>query len=140
MQLDLVTLDGIKARNDVYEVLLPTSIGMIAVFPGHMPLVTLIDNGIISIRYKKSDGDDQMDHFATYGGIAEVSGARIKVLVDEADTADDIIAEEAKAAMERAEGLRANAKNQVDLDKAKAEIDRHAVRLKVAGLRRRHRG
>ena len=68
MQLDLVTLDGIKARNDVYEVLLPTSIGMIAVFPGHMPLVTLIDNGIISIRYKKSDGDDQMDHFATYGG------------------------------------------------------------------------
>ena len=52
---------------------------------------------------------------------------------------DDIIEAESQAALERAIAMRDSAKNQVDLEKAHQLVDRHAVRLKVAGLRRRHR-
>ena len=139
MKLELITLDGIKVDNDVYEVLIPTPDGVIAVLPGHERIVTLAVNGVISIRQKKGDADDQMEHFATYGGMVAVSPTRIRILVDEADTADDIIEEEARAALDRATKLRESVKDLADLEKAKAEIDRHAVRLKVAGLRRRKR-
>ena len=139
MKLELITLDGVKVDNDVYEVLIPTPDGVIAVMPGHERIVTLAVNGVISIRQKKGDADDQMEHFATYSGIVAVSPTRIRILVDEADTADDIIEEEARAALDRATKLRESVKDLADLEKAKAEIDRHAVRLKVAGLRRRKR-
>jgi F-type H+-transporting ATPase subunit epsilon len=139
MKLELITLDGPKISNDVYEVLVPTPDGVIAILPGHERIVTLAVNGVISIRHKKSDSDDQLEHFATYGGIVEVNPTRIRILVDEADTADDIIEEESRAAYDRAVKLRESVKDLQELAKAKAEIDRHAVRLKVAGLRRRKR-
>lgn len=139
MNLELVTLSGVKISEDVYEIRIPTVDGPISVFPGHEPLVTLADNGVLEVRRKKSDPDSAMDVFATYGGIVEIAPKSVRILVDEADTADEIMEEEAKKAYETAEQLRANAHDQVELEKAKAELDRHAVRLKVAGLRRHRR-
>lgn len=139
MKLELITLDGVKVDNDVYEVIVPTSAGEISIFPGHERIVTLAVNGAISIRRDKADPDEDMEHFATYGGIVEINPTRVRILVDEADTADDIIEEEARVAYDRALTLRENVKDMAELEKAKAEIDRHAVRLKVAGLRRRKR-
>lgn len=139
MKLELITLAGVKVSDDVYEVLIPTPGGVIAILPGHERLVTLATNGVMSIRHKKTDSDDQMEHFATFGGVVEVSPTGLRILVDEADTADEIIEAEAQAAMDRALEFKASAKDQVELDKAKSAIDRSAVRLKVAGLRRRHR-
>ncbi|HXH04855.1 MAG TPA: ATP synthase F1 subunit epsilon, partial [Candidatus Nitrosotenuis sp.] len=110
-----------------------------AILPGHERLVTLAVNGVVSIRHKKSDSDDNMEHFATFGGIVEVAPDRLRILVDEADTADDIIEAEAQAALDRAIKLRETVKDQVELEKAQATIDRSTVRLKVAGLRRRRR-
>ncbi len=140
MKLELITLSGVKENSEIYEIILPTVDGEIGVFPGHERLVTLADNGIISIRRKKEDRDEQMEHFATYGGVVEVAPDHIRILVDEADTADEIMEEEAKKALKAAEDMKASAKDAVELAKAQQEIDRSAVRLKVAGLRRRHRG
>jgi F-type H+-transporting ATPase subunit epsilon len=139
MKLELITLDGVKVSDDVYEVLVPTADGVIAILPGHERIVTLAVNGVVSIRHKKSDNDDAMEHFATFGGIVEINPTRVRILVDEADTADEIIEEEAKAAYDRAVKMRESVKDLQELEKAKAEIDRHAVRLKVAGLRRHKR-
>ena len=137
MQLELITLDGVKVSDEVYEVLVPTPDGVIAIFPGHERIVTLAVNGVVSVRYKKGDLDTQMEHFATFGGVLEISPTKLRILVDAADTADEIIEEEARAAYDRAVKMRENVKDLEELEKAKAEIDRHAVRLKVAGLRRR---
>ena len=137
MQLELITLDGVKVSDEVYEVLVPTPDGVIAIFPGHERIVTLAVNGVVSIRHKKTDADSQMEHFATFGGVVEVSPTKLKILVDEADTADEIVEEEARAAYDRAVKMRESVKDLEELEKAKADIDRHAVRLKVAGLRRR---
>lgn len=139
MKLELVTLTGVKLDQEVYEIILPTVDGEIAVFPGHERIVTLATPGVITVRHKKGDIDDQLESFATNGGVIEISPTRVRILVDEADSAEEIHEAEAKAALERAQELRAQAKTLVDINEAQALVNRHAARLKVAGLRnRRH--
>lgn len=138
MKLQLITLLGTKVDRDVYEVLLPTLDGEIGVFPGHEPLVGVAKPGAITVRYDKNDSDDKLDFFAISGGVIEIDQDHVRVLVDEADAGEDIVETESKAALERALALQADAKDQVELEKATAMIDRHQVRLKVADLRRRH--
>jgi F-type H+-transporting ATPase subunit epsilon len=139
MQLQLITLQGIKVDQEIYEVLLPTAAGEIAVFPGHEPLVSLAVPGAIVVRYKKADADNRLEYFAISGGVIEISQTSVRVLVDEADHGADIVEAESKAALERAIKLRDAAKDQIELARAHEMVDRHAVRLKVAELRRRHR-
>lgn len=139
MKLQLVTLTGTKLDKDVYEVILPTAEGEIGVFPDHEPLVTLARPGVIQVRVQKSDPDDRMEIFAIGGGVVQIDGDSVRVLVDEAAHSEEITEAEAQAAYERAVAMRDEAKDQVELEKASALVDRHAVRLKVADLRRRRR-
>lgn len=139
MKFQLVTLLGTKVDEDVYEVILPTAAGEIAVFPGHEPLVSIAVPGAIAVRHEKGDPDSKLDYFAVSGGVIEVNPQELKVLVDEAEGEDEIVEAESKAALERALKMRDSAKDQVELEKASQLVDRHAVRLKVADLRRRHR-
>ena len=134
----LVAPSGTKFDADVHEVILPTLDGEIGVLSEHMPLVSVVTTGAIIVRHKEKENDYNRDFFATTGGVIEVSNNTLRVLVDEADHADSINVAEAKAALERAQKLKAEAKDQISLSKAQALVDRHNVRLKVASLRRRH--
>lgn len=139
MDLQLITLQGVKIDEPVYEVILPTSSGEIAVFPGHEPLVTVAKSGIIQVRRERQHSNEQMELFAISGGVIEVSPERVRVLVDEADHGADILEAETRAALERAIKMRDDATNQVELEKAHQLVDRHMVRLKVADLQRHRR-
>ena len=139
MKLELVTLAGIKVDQDVYEVMLPTAAGPIAVFQGHEPLVSVAIPGAIGVRHKKGDSDSHIEYFAVSGGVIEITAARVRVLVDEADHGDDIVEAESKAALAKALDMQKNAKDAIELEKATQLVDRHQVRLNVAGLRRRQR-
>lgn len=140
IKFELVTLDGTKFSEEVHEVMLPTPLGVIAVFEHHMPLVSLASPGIITIRRKPTDNDDHLEYFATNGGVIEVLDNGVRLLADEADHAEEISEEEARKAYQKAQELLKQSKDQVSLDHAQSLIDRHAVRLKVASLRRRRRG
>lgn len=135
----LVSLSGLKFDDDVYEVLLPTLDGQIGVLGKHMPLVSAATTGVILVRRKSNDPDDFMEPFAVSGGVIEVSNNVLTVLVDDADHADEINEAEAQKAFELAKKLKDEAKDQVSLDKAQDLIDRQAVRIQVAGLKRRRR-
>ena len=139
MRLQLITLQGVRVDQDIYELVAPTAAGEIGVFPGHEPLVTLAVPGALAVRYKKGDADSALEYFAISGGVIEISPTDIRVLVDEADLGADIVVGEAQEALERALKLKSEAKNQVELEKATALIDRHTVRLRVADLRRHRR-
>lgn len=138
LQLQLVTLDGLKVAEDVYEVIVPTLSGYIGVLPDHMPLISVASNGVISVRRKASDSDADMEHYATHGGVIEVNNNVLSILVDEADHAEEINEAEVQKAYEAAKKLKAEAKDQVSLEHAQGMVDRQAVRLQVAGLKRRH--
>ncbi len=135
----LVTLDGTKFGQDVYEVVLPTPQGYIGILPEHIPLISIASPGVISVRHNQNDRDDQLEYFATNGGVIEIVGNNVRVLADEADHEAEINEAEAQKAFERAKHLKAEAKDQIEIDKAQSLMDRQAVRLHVANLKRRHR-
>lgn len=139
MKLELVTLDGTKFSEHAYSITLPTADGEITVFPGHEPLMSVLVPGVVTIRRDAHDPDQILEHFATFGGVLEITSDSVRVLVDEADEGSDISIQEVEKAKAAAEKLKSEAKNQVELAHAQSMIDRHAVRLQVATLRRRHR-
>ncbi|HSX32735.1 MAG TPA: ATP synthase F1 subunit epsilon [Candidatus Saccharimonadales bacterium] len=138
MKLQLVSLTGIKYDDEAYEVVIPTAEGAIAVYDGHMPLVSLAVPGLLSVRKQKSDSDSARQEFASAGGVVEIDSTTVRILVDEAEKAEDIVAAEAQAAFERAQKMKAEATSQVEIERAQALMDRHAARLHIADLRRRH--
>lgn len=136
MKFKLVTLAGEKINEEVYEVLIPTVEGEIGVFPGHEPLITVAKTGVVTVKLDKTHTAERHEYFAISGGIVEITGKTVKILVDEAEHGDDIVEAETQAALERAIALRDNASSDIELDKAHQLIDRHMVRLKVADLHR----
>lgn len=137
--LEIVTLSGVKLSEDVHEVIIPTPDGQIAVFPEHSQLVSLADNGIISVRRNPNDSDEAMEHYASNGGVVEITKNRIRVLVDEAESSDEINEKEAADALERAKSMAKDAKDQVSLDHAQSMISAQQNRLRVAELKNRRR-
>ncbi|HEU4913862.1 MAG TPA: ATP synthase F1 subunit epsilon [Candidatus Saccharimonadales bacterium] len=138
MKFELVSLDGVKFSAQAYSVILPTAAGQITLLAHHEPLLGVVVPGVVTIRREKTDPEHHLEHYATYGGVLEVDPDGARVLVDEATHGDEINEAEAEKAHQAALELRKAAKDQVELDKAQALIDRHAVRLEVARIRRRH--
>lgn len=139
MLLELITLTGEKLAEEVYEVVIPTRAGEISVFPGHESLVTIAADGVLYVRREANDRDDEREVFAINGGVVQIEPSFVRILVDEAAGSDELVAQEIEAAYEHAKNMRANAKDAVSISEAEALMNRAAVRLKVAGLRRRRR-
>jgi ATP synthase F1 epsilon subunit len=139
IKFQLVSVSGMKFDGDVYEVLLPTKDGTIAVFEGHMPLISAGAPGVISIRKKQSDRDDAMQHFAVNGGISEVDGKALRFLSEEVSAPEDISEKEAEAALARAQELVKSAGSRAALDEAHRALQHSTAKLNVARLKnRRH--
>ncbi len=139
IHFSLYSLNGLQFDEEVYEITLPTMSGEIGVLPAHMPLVSVASSGVVQIRRNAGDRDDQREAFAISGGVIQVENNVLKLLVDEADHADEINEQEVQKAYELAKKMKAEAKDQVSLDQAQSLMDRQAVRLQVAGLKRQKR-
>ena len=137
IRFQLVSLTGNKFDEDVYEVTVPTLEGEIGVLDHHMPLITVAKTGVIAVRRQARDSDDQREYFAINGGAVEIINNRLRILVDDADHADDINEAEVEAAMARAKQMKAEATDEVSLERAQTMVDRQAVRLQVSSLKRR---
>ena len=61
MNLKLVTLGGVKLDEAVYSVTIPTIDGEISVLPSHEPLVTVARDGVITVRRRQEDPDNQLE-------------------------------------------------------------------------------
>lgn len=137
IRFQLFSLSGPKFDDDVYEIILPTLDGEIGVLPAHMPLISVATHGVIHVRKNSGDLDEQREVFAISGGVIQVEDNVLKVLVDEADSADEINEQEVQKAFDLAKKMKAEAKDQVSLELAQSLMDRSSVRLQVAGLKRR---
>lgn len=138
LHFQLVSSTGTKFDDDVYEVVLPTQAGDVAVFQDHMPMVSAAHPGVISVRKKPGDPDSDMEHFAVNGGMLEVDGKMLRFLSDDVTTADDISEKEAEAALARAEELVRTAGSQKALAEAHRVLHHSRAQLNVTRLKRRH--
>ncbi|MDP4000485.1 MAG: ATP synthase F1 subunit epsilon [bacterium] len=140
-ELSVVTATGTVADGPVRSVTIPTTDGEITVLPDHVPLVSVIRPGVLTIRTGKDGADEQ--HLAVSGGFLKVSGDSISVLADTAERADDIDRQRAEQARKRAEQAMAGKLEREELAEAQAELQKHLARLRaveLAGTRRRGRG
>lgn len=138
MNFQLISAGGVKFDNEAYEVLVPTQGGTIALFSDHMPLISAGAPGVLSVRKKSSDRDEQMEHFAVYGGVVQTDGKSARFITDEVTTPEEVSEAEAQKALERANELVAGASSRDELHEARRVQVHHEVRLHLAQLRRRH--
>lgn len=138
LKFQLVSALGTKYDDDAYEVILPAQGGDIAVFEDHMPLISAAQPGVIAIRQKQSDKDDDMKHFAVSGGILEVDGKTLRFLTDDITAPEDVSEKEAEAALARAEQLVADAGTQQEIAEAHRLLHHSRAQLNVARFRQRH--
>ena len=134
MEFELLTLAGVKYKGEAREVHVRTATGEMGILPHHENLTTIVKPGPVIITTKSG-----VEYVASFGGILQIVDNHVRLLADEAEHADELIHEEIEAALEYAKTLRANAKTKFELHSAQTLVDRHAVRLQVSGLRRRHR-
>ncbi len=136
-QLQIITLSGVYLDEEVFEVQVPTAAGAIAVNADHAPLVGVIEPGILTIIRKKGDALEHHDQVGVYEGTIDILNNSVKVLVDDVDTPDAYSEEEAKKALERAKEMTEKSGDAVALSEAQAMMDRSAVRLQLASLKKR---
>ena len=136
MQVTLVTLSGIQFDDTAQEVRIRTPLGAMVVLPQHEPMTAVTVPGPVTII----DAANEEELFASYGGLIEVSDNHVRLLLDEADHARDLVESEIAEALVAAREMKAKATDQTELAEAQRLNDRHAVRLEVAKIRRKPRG
>ncbi|MFW8599897.1 F0F1 ATP synthase subunit epsilon [Desulfobacterota bacterium M19] len=129
IQLEIVTPTGAVVSEAVDIVTAPGTDGDFGVLAGHAPLLSTIKIG--SLEYKN---DNQTQTIMVNGGFCEVSNNKITFLVESAERGEEIDAERALRAKERAEKRLAEAQRQqetLDVARAEAALQRALARLKV---------
>ena len=99
LKLEIVTPESKIYSEDVEMVTLPGSEGEAGIYPNHVPLMTKVQAGEIVVS---RDGNEEI--LAIGEGFAEVTGAHVAILTDNAANSGDIdeaAAEQAKAKAEQ---------------------------------------
>ncbi len=82
---DLVSPEQLLLSEEAEMVTIPGAEGDMGVMAGHMPLITTLRPGVISV----SGGPDANQRFIVLGGFAEVNQTKVTVLAEEAIPAAD---------------------------------------------------
>jgi F-type H+-transporting ATPase subunit epsilon len=130
MQVDVVSAEELIYSGEATFVALPGEVGELGIYPRHTPLISRIKAG--SVRIHKPDGEQEFVFVA--GGILEVQPNGVTVLSDTAVRGADLDEERANAAKKAAEEHLKNAKSEVDIAAAQAELFVFAAQL--AALRK----
>ena len=86
LSLEVVTPFRTVLNEDVDSVTLPGIEGELGILPEHVPLLTILDTGVMS--YVNGSGNTQA--IAVHWGYAQVDGNNVRVLAELAETADEI--------------------------------------------------
>jgi F-type H+-transporting ATPase subunit epsilon len=96
--VNLVTPKGVVAHTDTDSVQAPGELGEFELLPGHVPLLTALKPGVLTI------GTKQRSRYAVSSGYLRVDPAgAVEILVEQAVPAKEIDAEAAKADLKSAE-------------------------------------
>lgn len=135
LNVEIVTAERSVLEDTADMVVAPGSEGVLGILPRHAPMIALLKAG--ELRLKK--GSDEVA-VALTGGVMQVEPARVIVLADAAERAEEIDEARAREAVERARQRMAEARDKADHIQLTAAVERANVRLRVAERRRRRPG
>jgi F-type H+-transporting ATPase subunit epsilon len=126
LKLEIVTPDARIYSEDVDMVTLPGVEGEMGIYPMHVPLMTQIVAGEMSVR------KDGRDFFLAVGeGFAEITGERVAILTDMAIKAENIDEAKAEEARKRAEARMAEKLDEEQTALVSAALAHSIAQLKV---------
>jgi F-type H+-transporting ATPase subunit epsilon len=135
LHLEVITPERRVYEDDVDMVVAPASEGYVGILPHHVPLFTTLGPG--EFKVKKGGVEEVL---AVFGGFMDVRADRVVVLTDAAEHAEEIDASRAQQARDRAQQvLAAGPASAADEQRARAELQRALVRIRVSESRRRRR-
>ncbi len=128
LQLEVVTPERRVLAETVDTVTLPGLGGELGILPGHTPLISQLQTGVLS--YAKSGRTSQL---LVSGGFLEVRDDHVSVLAEIAERPEEIDAVRARLAREQVEKqLNAWNGSEEDFELARDKLERSAVRLQLA--------
>jgi F-type H+-transporting ATPase subunit epsilon len=131
LTLRVLAPDQSVFEGPVEEVILPSATGQLGVLPGHVPLLTALDNGVLRLR----EGSDWRS-IALLGGFAEVESNEVTVLVNGAEMGSSIDTATAERDVEAAEqAFRAFEGQSPSPEKLKAQDALAQARARLAASR-----
>ena len=98
LTLEIVTPEAKVYSDTIDSVVIPTVDGEIGVLPGHIPLLTQVDNGELRV----TKGTETL-FLAVSGGFAQIDGDKVRVLAENAINEEKIDENAVELAMKRAE-------------------------------------
>ena len=133
LTLEIVTPEARVYSDTVDTVVIPTTTGEIGILPGHIPLLTRVEDG--ELRVTKNG---QTEHLAVGNGFAEIHSDRVSILAESAISEAKIDETAVETAMKRAEEA---LRTKDAMDPAEVERLEGVVRFAVAqlGVKRRRR-
>ncbi|NPV53101.1 MAG: F0F1 ATP synthase subunit epsilon [Firmicutes bacterium] len=127
MRLVVATPTKIEFDEDVESIIAPAYDGYLGVLPGHVPLITMLRTGVLTVK----NGRGTID-FAVSEGYMEVTPGKVVVLAEAVEMAEEIDVERALEAKRRAEELLSKSTEHMDYIATRAALERALNRLKVA--------
>lgn len=132
LHIEVITPERTVYEDDVDMVIAPGSEGYLGILPHHAPLLTALGPG--EFRVKKGGVEGIL---AVFGGFMDVRADRVVVLTDAAEHAEEIDAQAAQEAREKAQQALAAPISAAEEAIARASLQRALVRLRVSERRRR---
>jgi F-type H+-transporting ATPase subunit epsilon len=131
LKLEIVTPDAKTFSDDVEMVTLPGVEGEMGVYPQHVPLMTQLVPGEITVR---KDGQDV--YLAVGGGFVEITAEKVAILTDMAIRSDQIDEAKAEEVRRQAEARLAENLDTEENARVRAALAQSLAQLHV---KRRHR-
>jgi F-type H+-transporting ATPase subunit epsilon len=126
LKLEIVTPDAKTYSEDVEMVTLPGAEGEMGIYPQHVPVLTQIVSGEITVR------KDGRDYFLAVGeGFVEITGERVAIMTDMAIRAENIDEAKAEEARKRAEARLAEQLDDEETAVVSAALAHALAQLKV---------
>lgn len=124
IQVNILTPDGSKYKGEALGVIVPGVLGSFEVRHNHAPIVSTLDVGPVHLKT-----DKKAVHYAISGGTIEVNANVVSLIVESAETAEEIDKARAEEAKQRA--LANLHDTEKDTTRAKRALARAENRLKL---------
>ncbi len=127
LQLEVITPERRVLAETVDAVAIPGANGELGILPGHTPLISQLQTGVLTYTQGGATG-----RLHVSGGFVEVNNDRVSVLADVAERPEEIDAARARLTREHAERtLSAFSGTEEDFEVARARLERSVVRLRL---------
>lgn len=87
IKFEIVTPERVVLKTEVLQATVPTTSGEITILPHHLPLVSVLQPGVIEI---KETHDHKIEIMSVSGGFVEVLRDKIVILADTAEKAIEL--------------------------------------------------